>query len=148
MKNILFCGVVMVAAVIGFGRADAAEAKAQRLCPVTRTALSEVAAPVRAQVDGFTFLVADEASRQRAEADGAAVFAALARNGDAAEPVSQACPIMGNRINRQLFLEKDGRRVFMCCKGCTKRLQNNWDKSLGTLRDQAEAGDPEALPEM
>ncbi len=148
MKKMLFCGVVAMAAVICSGWADAAEAKAQRLCPVTRTALSGVAAPVRAQVDGFTFLVADEESRQRAEADGAAVFAALARNGDAAEPVSQACPIMGNRINRQLFLEKDGRRVFMCCKGCTKRLQNNWDKSLGTLRDQAEAGDPEALPEM
>ncbi|MCC8108630.1 MAG: hypothetical protein LIQ30_06200, partial [Planctomycetes bacterium] len=94
------------------------------------------------------FLVADEARRQQAEADGAAVFAARARNGDAAEPGSEACPIMGNRINRQLFLEKNGRRVFMCCKGCTKRLQNNWDKAVDTLRDQAETGDPETLPEM
>ncbi|MCC8167536.1 MAG: hypothetical protein LIQ31_15710 [Planctomycetes bacterium] len=148
MKNVLFGAVVAVAAIICSGRADAAEAKAQRLCPVTGTALSGIASPVRARVDGFTFLVADEASRQRAEADGAVVFAALARNDDAAEPLSQACPIMGNRINRQLFLEKDGRRVFMCCKSCTKRLQNNWDKSLDALRNQAEAGDPEALPEM
>ncbi|MCD7897150.1 MAG: hypothetical protein LUG50_10845 [Planctomycetaceae bacterium] len=148
MRKILLFAAVAVTLTVSFGRSHAAEAKAQRLCPVTGTALSGVASPVRARVDGFTFLVADEASRQQAEADGAAVFAALARNGDAAEPVSEACPIMGNRINRQLFLEKNGRRVFMCCKGCTKRLQNNWDKAVDTLRDQAETGDPETLPEM
>ncbi|MCD8138303.1 MAG: hypothetical protein LUE17_00725 [Planctomycetaceae bacterium] len=127
----------------------AGENPAQRICPVTQKPLATVAHPVRVQVEGFTFLVADEASRAAAmESSPSALFAALAKNGDAAEPVSQACPIMGNRINLGLAVQKDGYRVYLCCKGCAKRVQNNWDATLRTLRDQADVGDPENLPAM
>ncbi len=143
--------IAVAALMIGLfvGYAVAGDAPAQRICPVTHKPLATVANPVRVEVEGFTFLVADEESRAVALGMSPdAVFAALAKNGDAAEPVSQACPIMGNRVNPDLYVQKDGYRVYICCRGCTKRVQNTWDATLVTLRDQAAGGDPHDLPTM
>ncbi len=92
--------------------------------------------------------MADEASRERALADPAKAFAALAKNKEAAEPVSDVCPIMGNRINKALYVQQNGYRVYMCCKGCTKPIQSGWEKTLRKLAEQAEQGDPDSVPGM
>lgn len=139
--------IAVLAGGIG-GTAAAGERPAQTKCPITGKALASAATPIAVTVDGFTFQVADAAGRDQALSDPAGAFAGLAKNNEAAEPVSQACPIMGNRINKNLFIQKDGRRVYICCKGCTKRVENNWEGTLRKLAEQAERGDPDDLPTM
>ncbi|MCD8349344.1 MAG: hypothetical protein LUC93_01865 [Planctomycetaceae bacterium] len=147
--KMIHVALVLLGLGIFAGQAVAAEGPAQKMCPVSMQPLASVANPVRVQMQGFTFLVADEESRAKAmQSSPATVFSALAKNGDAAEPISQACPVMGNRINPDLFLQKNGYRIYMCCRGCTKRVQNNWDATLLKLRDQADGGDPQNLPTM
>jgi len=128
--------------------AAAAERPAQTVCPVTGKKLSSVQSPVEVQVNGFRFLVIDAESRTKALGEPEKAFSALARNKEAADPVSQVCPIMGNRVNPALFVEKDGYRIYMCCRGCTKPIQNNFGKVLQKLSDQAVQGDPEEVPSM
>jgi YHS domain-containing protein len=47
---------------------------------------------------------------------------------DAAETVSNAieqktCPVMaGNPINKALFVEYEGKKVYFCCKGCEDKF--------------------------
>jgi len=36
------------------------------------------------------------------------------------------CPVMpGNPINKDLFVEYQGKKVYFCCKGCPERFQAN-----------------------
>lgn len=149
MRNILLFALSAFAVFGGLLQsAGAGERPAQTVCPITGRQLRSVQSPVRVAVDGFQFAVADADSREKALADPAAAFAALAKNGEAAEPVSQACPVMGNRVNKNIYIQKDGRRVYICCKGCTKRVENNWAKTLDKLAEQAEQGEPDDLPIM
>lgn len=149
MRTFAFFVFSVVVMIGGFSRpADAGERAAQTLCPVTGKKLATVTSPVEVRANGFRFQVADVASSEKALKEPAKAFAALARNSEAAEPVSQACPVMGNRINRSLFIQKNGYRVYICCKGCTKRVENNWEGTLWKLEEQAERGDADNLPTM
>jgi hypothetical protein len=135
-------------AIVALSCAAAGEAPDQTICPVTGKKLSTASSPVEVRVNGFRFLVLDEASREQALAEPAKAFAALAKNREAAEPISSICPIMGNRINPELYVQKDGYRVFICCAGCLKPVQGNWAKSLKKVAELAEQGDPENAPSM
>jgi hypothetical protein len=46
------------------------------------------------------------------------------------------CPVMGGKINRDLYVDADGKRIYVCCKGCIQAVQDNPDKYLEKLRDQ------------
>ncbi len=146
MRIIVLLIVFAVSAAVQ--TADAGERPAQTICPVTGKKLSSAQSPVEARVGGFRFLVLDEASREQALADPAKAFAALAKNKEAAEPVSTVCPIMGNRINASLYVQKDGYRVYMCCRGCMKPIQSGWENVLRKLAEQADQGDPDNVPSM
>lgn len=142
--------VFFVAVLLGgfVQSARAGERAAQGKCPITGKKLASVQSPVEVQVDGFRFFVADDASREKALKAPAKAFATLAKNNEAAEPISQACPVMGNRVNKGLYMQKGGYRVYICCKGCTKRVQNDWAGTLRKLKEQAERGDPDDLQGM
>ena len=38
------------------------------------------------------------------------------------------CPIMGGKINKNLYVDKDGKRIFVCCKGCIAPVQTDFAK--------------------
>ncbi len=38
------------------------------------------------------------------------------------------CPVMGGKINKSLYVEKDGKRIYVCCKGCLTKVEKNFDK--------------------
>lgn len=99
--------------------------------------------------DGFRYLsdVPSESFREH-KTISVSLFAELAKNGDVAEPVSQVCPIMGNRVNRAVYIDRDGRRVFLCCKGCIGRANKQWVDVLKKLAEAAQQPDPQPMPTM
>ena len=53
---------------------------------------------------------------------------------DTAAPTPQTvCPVMGGKINKNLFVDSDGKRVYVCCKGCLGDLKSDPAKYIAQL---------------
>ena len=50
------------------------------------------------------------------------------------------CPVMeGKRINKRLYVDYEGFRIYVCCGPCVKAVRNNPAKHLRKLQDQGVA---------
>ena len=52
--------------------------------------------------------------------------------------VSQAieqktCPVMGGAINKELYTEYKGKKVYFCCAGCKEKFEKEPEKYLSKL---------------
>ena len=45
------------------------------------------------------------------------------------------CPVMGGKVNLEVFTEYKGRRVYYCCPGCDEKFKADPAKYLAKLRD-------------
>ncbi len=53
---------------------------------------------------------------------------------ETASIVQTTCPVMeGNPINKDIFVDYTGKRVYFCCKGCDKKFMENPEKYLDKL---------------
>ncbi|AQT69482.1 Cation efflux system protein CusB precursor [Anaerohalosphaera lusitana] len=43
------------------------------------------------------------------------------------------CPVMGGKINKDIFVEYKGKKVYFCCAGCPEEFQKNPEKYLDKL---------------
>jgi YHS domain-containing protein len=43
------------------------------------------------------------------------------------------CPVMGGEINRELYTEYKGKKVYFCCPGCEETFKEDPDKYLSKL---------------
>jgi len=48
------------------------------------------------------------------------------------------CPIMGEKINREVFVDVAGYRFYACCKPCLAKIEADPDKALASLRAKGE----------
>jgi YHS domain-containing protein len=52
----------------------------------------------------------------------------------AAASVEQTvCPVMGGAIDKELFVEYKGKKVYFCCPGCEPEFEKNPEKYLAKL---------------
>ena len=45
------------------------------------------------------------------------------------------CPVMGGAIDKASFVDYEGKRIYMCCKGCTAALKKDPTKYIKILED-------------
>jgi len=65
------------------------------------------------------------ASTMEKMADGAA---------QTAEGVEQTtCPVMGGKINKDIFTEYKGKKVYFCCPACKPEFEKNPEKYISKL---------------
>ena len=38
------------------------------------------------------------------------------------------CPVMGGKIDKEIFADYKGRRVYFCCEGCRPNFTNDPEK--------------------
>ena len=51
-----------------------------------------------------------------------------------AQPPEQTiCPVMGGKIDRNVYTEYKGQRVYFCCAGCEKKFLANPEKYVSKL---------------
>ena len=56
--------------------------------------------------------------------------------GDAAKSKPQTtCPVMGGKINKEIYTDYEGKRVYFCCKGCIGEFKKNPAKHIKKLED-------------
>lgn len=51
----------------------------------------------------------------------------------AAEVEQTVCPVMGGAINKALFTEYKGKKVYFCCDGCKEKFEAEPEKYIAKL---------------
>ncbi|MEI8120647.1 MAG: hypothetical protein WCI20_01240 [bacterium] len=70
------------------------------------------------------------------------VVAVLAAGGVAGAGEAQAvkkqttCPVMGGAVNTNLYVDADGKRIYVCCKGCLPEVQKDPAKYVTKLESE------------
>lgn len=44
--------------------------------------------------------------------------------------VQTVCPVMGGEINRNLYVDYENKRIYMCCKACLEMFKKNPQKYI------------------
>ena len=62
----------------------------------------------------------------------------MAMKDEPAEAVASAleqttCPVMGSPINKALFTEYQGKKVYFCCPGCKEQFEKEPEKYIAKL---------------
>ncbi len=65
-------------------------------------------------------------------------MAMMDKASEAAEVVTAAveqttCPVMGGAINKDIFIEYQGKKVYFCCPGCEDQFKKEPEKYLAKL---------------
>ena len=75
----------------------------------------------------------------------ASLFWGPAATGFAAENYQEKCPIMGYRINKNVYADHNRNRVYFCCASCIDKFKKDPE---GYLKKMKEAGVvPDEVPE-
>jgi YHS domain-containing protein len=67
-----------------------------------------------------------------------APIASEAQSGKKLKPQT-TCPVMGGEIDKKVFSDYDGKRVYFCCPGCIDMFKKDPAKYLKVLADRGEA---------
>jgi len=68
-------------------------------------------------------------------------FAAAA---PAAGQAQAVCPVLGNKIDKNVYVDYQGQRIYFCCTGCVEPFQKNPPQYLKKLEEQGVT--PEKAP--
>lgn len=94
--------------------------KPQTKCPIMGGPVNKA---LYADVEGQRIYVCCQGCIAAIKADPDKAFATLQKNGEYAETRQTTCPVMtGNPINPKLYVEYQGRRIYVCCKGCVAKV--------------------------
>ena len=61
----------------------------------------------------------------------------------AAQPQT-TCPVLGGKINKQVYTDYKGQRIYFCCQGCDAQFKKNPEKYLKKMKEQGVT--PEKTP--
>ena len=53
------------------------------------------------------------------------------------------CPVMGGAINKDIYSDYKGERVYFCCGGCPPQFEQNPEKYLNKLKEMGQ--EPEKI---
>jgi len=63
-----------------------------------------------------------------------------------AEIAQKLCPVTGELINPNIFVDYDGRRIYFCCDMCPAQFKKEPEKFLKKLDEQMKAGGSAMAP--
>lgn len=46
------------------------------------------------------------------------------------------CPVMGGKINKNLYVDANGKRIYVCCGGCIGKVKADPEKYIKKLEDE------------
>ena len=44
------------------------------------------------------------------------------------------CPVMGGKVNKKIYVDHEGKRVYFCCRGCVAKFKENPEKYLAKMK--------------
>lgn len=68
----------------------------------------------------------------------------LENDGVALEKIQTTCPVLGGKIDKKIYTDYQGKRVYFCCSGCVAEFKKAPEKYLKKM--EAEGVSPEPVP--
>ena len=53
-----------------------------------------------------------------------------------ADGTQTICPIMGNKITQECFVDYNGKRIYFCCPGCDKTFKEEPEKYIRQMESK------------
>ena len=113
-----------------------AEIKLQTTCPVMGGAID------RNQYidhDGKRVYICCKGCEAPLKKDPAKYIKALEDKGVTVASLQTKCPVMGGKIDRALYVDHDGKRIYVCCQGCIVTVKKDSAKYITSLEKQGVA---------
>ncbi|MGA9756371.1 MAG: YHS domain-containing protein [Desulfobaccales bacterium] len=61
----------------------------------------------------------------------------------AADPKPQTvCPVLGGTIDKNVYADYQGKRIYFCCKGCDAEFNKNPEKYLKKMQEEGVTPEP------
>jgi YHS domain-containing protein len=61
----------------------------------------------------------------------------------AADPKPQTtCPVLGGAVDKNVYADYKGKRIYFCCKGCDAEFNKNPEKYMKKLEEQGITPEP------
>ncbi|MBP7651877.1 hypothetical protein KA977_00550 [Candidatus Dependentiae bacterium] len=57
--------------------------------------------------------------------------------------INDTCPVMGGAVDKKLYIEKNNRKVYVCCEYCLKTVSKDFDKYYQKAYKPIESGKKE-----
>jgi YHS domain-containing protein len=70
-----------------------------------------------------------------------AAFAAGSVWGAEAKPQT-VCPVLAGNIDKEVYADYKGKRIYFCCKGCDKEFMKDPEKYMKKLEEQGVTLEP------
>ena len=48
------------------------------------------------------------------------------------------CPVMGGKVNRNIYADVNGYRIYVCCAGCVSKIEEEPDTYIQKIKDAGE----------
>ena len=48
----------------------------------------------------------------------------------------ETCPVMGGKLDRSIYVDHEGKRVYFCCDDCPKMFKADPDKYMKKMADE------------
>ncbi len=138
MKSFAILIFVLVFALITAGQGLAAEKKLapQESCPVLGFKINKEAF---VDYEGKRVYFCCPKCREKFNADPAGYLKKMEEEGftPVETPNSQTkCPVLGGDINKEVFIDCEGKRIYFCCPGCDKKFKAGPDEYLKKLEEE------------
>jgi len=72
------------------------------------------------------------------------VLLSLMAAGSAFSKEQAICPVMGGKVNKEIYVDHGGKRVYLCCAMCIDMFKKDPEKYLKKMKE--EGVDPSAIP--
>ena len=134
MKSVL--GLLMAGAVFAValffteGNAQEAQKSPQTKCPITGMTINK---DFHLDYQGQRIYFCSPDCSKDFMKDPEKYFAKMAEEKVLLESVQKNCPVLGEPINKNVFLDYKGRRVYFCCAGCIGEFKKAPETFLNKL---------------
>ena len=71
--------------------------------------------------------------------------AKMSQEKDGKPSLQKTCPVMGEPINNELYVDHAGKRIYVCCKACLSKVKADPKQYLKKIEDMDER--PHSVPE-
>ena len=137
-KTMIIVSIFSLLAVLFalFSIADTQKPVPQTVCPVMGGKISK---SLFVDAAGKRIYVCCAGCISTIEADPAKYIAQLEKEGvtlDKATVPQTVCPVMGGKIDKNIFVDVNGKRVYLCCKGCENQVKADPVKYIALIENE------------
>ena len=127
MKKITILFFLIVFLFAGAGNAPGEELKPQTQCPVMRGAIDK---NVYLDFQGQRIYFCCESCKEEFRNDPEKYMKKIEDDKILLESVQKKCPVMGGDIDKNIYVDYKGRRVYFCCESCKESFNEDPEKYL------------------